>query len=214
MELIQDKLTIVLAGNFNPTILTPQWVARNALGYDADRQFQVEMMAPVAGIGATPRFSFDGISYAPNFQSVMFFLAGLDAGQRQRVVDAASRILRTLPHTPVSGVGFNFGFLVRNPEGQLLDLLQTSLPMMESFGEEAAVVSRLWANTVLWKGSLVSFQCQLDGGQVHIDANFHYGVNSAEEAGRVLARENAYQESYDVAVDAASRLSGQRLENA
>ncbi len=213
MDLIQDKLTIVLAGNFNPAILTPQWVARNALGYEGDRQFQVEMLASVVGIGGMPRYSFDGLSYAPNFQSLTFFLAGLDEAARQRVVHVASTVLGTLPHTPVSGVGFNFGFFVRNPSDQLLEMLQTSLPMMEALGDEAAVVSRLWSNTVRWRESLVTVQCQQDGGQVQIDVNIHHDVSSAEEAGRFLARQDCYQEAFAVAVDAVRRLANEQLEN-
>src|SRR4051812_38105477 len=58
LNLVQDKLTIVLVGSFNPAILTPQWIARNALGYPEERQFQVELLTPVAGIGGMPRYSF------------------------------------------------------------------------------------------------------------------------------------------------------------
>lgn len=214
MKFVADKQTIVLAGAFNPAILTPQWLARNALGYADARQFQVEMHAPVVGIGGMPRFTFDGISYAPNFQAVSFFLAGLDTAGRQRVTETIGKVLELLPHTPMTGLGFNFGFEVEQPAAEMMDYLRANTAMAEALPNGAEIVARSWANTFSWQGALVTYQCSLQGTNVSVDANFHYGVARAEEAQRILQEQNSYAKHFDAAVAVASALTRQQLEDA
>lgn len=212
MNLVPEKLTIVVAGAFNPAILVPPWVGRYGLGYPPQQTFQVEMLAPVAGIGGMPRYSFDGISYSPNFQSVTFYLAGLDTPGCQRVVDAVARMLRELPHTPVSGIGFNFAFNVAEPDEALLQLLSSHAGMIEAFPGGGEVVSRSWSNVVAWQGALVTVQCQRDNAGVLIDANFHHNTTSAVGAAEVVSVADCYQRYFNAAVGLAQSLSGQQME--
>ena len=215
MILLQEKSTIVLAGAFNPAILTPNWVAKNALGYEKDRAFQVQVLAPVGGaIGVAHRFSFDGISYSPTLQNVMFYLDGKNIDECDRAAKVAARILDELPHTPILGVGFNFGFVVKDPSPALLDLLQGSAELAGAFPGGAQVVSRGWSNALTWLDSLVTIQCHFDGSIVNIDANFHHGVIAATDASLVLKKADSYKAHLNAALAAASALSQQDLEEA
>lgn len=212
MNLIQDKLTIVMAGAFNPAILTPQWIAKNALGYAADQQIQVEMMAPMVGYSASPRFTFDNISFAANYQSLTFFLANLSPAGVARVCHTAGALLEQLPHTPLGGIGFNFGFKVESPSADLLALLCVHDGMTVAFGDDASVVNRGWSNTIRVNDSLVAFQCQLDGADVSIDVNFHHNVASAVEAAALMRKADIYAEQLATVVEAVKALTGQELE--
>jgi len=192
MQAVPEKSTLVLAGAFNPAILTPPWIARNILDRPEGEQFPVQMLAQIAGFTQLPRFSFDGLSFSPSFQNVTFFLQGLDDSACERVCDVASRILRLLPHTPVIGVGFNFGFTTQQPGVGLLRLLAVSTAGADALAEGSEILSRSWVNLVRWQGALVTVQAQISGADTAVNLNFHYEVQTAAAADQILQRQNVY----------------------
>jgi hypothetical protein len=212
MQPTMEKTTLVLAGAFNPAILTPAWVAKNALDQPEMGDFPVAVMAPISSIAQLPRFTFAGLSFSPSFQSLTFYLQGLDAAGSKKVCDVAARILQLLPHTPVTGLGFNFGFSENNPSEQLLRLLPASFPFSDSLGDEAEVVARVWGNRATWKQALVSVQCIIQGAQIDFDLNFHYGVQSASGAEAVLRQENIFGVHQEVATKIVTALNQETQE--
>jgi hypothetical protein len=211
VKAIADKTTVVLAGSFNPAILTPQWVAVHGLGQPAGQEFQVEMISPVGGAGAT-RFSFDGLSYSAGFRNVTLHLDGTQPAQCRASLRAAANILAQLPHTPVAGLGFNFAFSVDEPPDELLSLLTTHDGMTDSFPIAPEVVARKWGNTVKWNDALVTVGCELVGGQAFITFNFHYSTASAKDAETILRMDQVFENHQERAVAAAEALGGQKLE--
>lgn len=209
MKAIAEATTLVLAGSFNPAILSPQWVARNALGYAKDTEFQVEVLTPVGG--GQNRISFGGISYAPGFRAVTLFLDSSNAELSDKAVRAAAAVLSQLPHTPINGLGFNFSFRVSEPSERFLSLLTDSDHLNDTFAT-ADVVTRKWGNTLSWDGTLVSVECELAGGEGSISFNFHHSVDSAAAAETVLRTENKFATLWDHAVAAARAICDQDLE--
>ena len=165
---------------------------------------------PISGI---QRFSFGGISYSPNFNNVTFFVGASDEAGRQRTCAAAARMLETLPHTPIQGVGFNFVFLVTEPRQELLQLLRSDQDLATAMPGGAEVVARGWSNVLRWREAVVSYQAQIDAlQQATFEVNFHYGVTTAVAAAAVLANPTAYETHFAAAVAGATALSGQALE--
>jgi hypothetical protein len=212
VKAIEEKTTVVLAGAFNPAILRPQWVAVHGLEFPENEDFQVEMLTPVGGAGA-PRFSFDGFSYSATLNNVILYLKTTDIDQCQRSIHAAANVLAKLPHTPVVGLGFNFGYLVEEPSQALLALMTTRDALTDSFPGNPEVVTRKWGNTVKWENSLVSIDCELAGGQATITLNFHYSTGTAGEAENILRTIDTFKKHQERAVAAARALTGEELEN-
>lgn len=212
MKFIEDRTTLVLAGNFNPAILTPQWIAKHCMGYQEQQEFQVEMLAPVGG-GIPARYLFDDFSYAAAFSNVTLHLNSADVALAERSTEIAACILEKLPHTPIAGVGFNFGFSVAEPTDTLLQLLTTCDPMTDAFPGNPEVVKRQWGNTIQWDDALVNINCGLAGGEVTISFNFHHSTSSAPEATAILRSENAYKKHRDAAIAAAKALTHEDLED-
>lgn len=211
MKAIGDKTTVVLAGAFNPAILVPQWVAVHGLGHPAGQEFQVEMMAPVGGTGQA-RFAFDGIAYSAGFKNFVLNVDGAQVAQSERGVVAVANILSQLPHTPVTGIGFNFGFLVEEPGAALLTLMTTHDGLTDSFDGDSDVVMRRWGNTVTWGQAIVSIDCEFAGGQAILAFNFHYSTDSAKAAEKVLRADGVFGKHQQRAIVAAQALTGQQLE--
>lgn len=211
MKAIGDKTTVVLAGAFNPAILVPQWVAVHGLGHPAGQDFQVEMLAPVGGTGQA-RFAFDGIAYSAGFKNFILHVDGALLAQSERAVVAVANILSQLPHTPVTGIGFNFGFMVEEPGAALLALMTTHDGLTDSFDGDSEVVTRRWGNTVKWEESIVSVDCELAGGQAIVTFNFHYSTDSASAAEQALRGDGVFAKHQQRAITAAQALTGQQLE--
>lgn len=212
MKAVGNRTTVVLAGAFNPAILRPQWVAVHGLGHPEGQEFQVEMHAPLGGAGSS-RYMFDGLSYSVGFKSIMLHLEESDLAQQDRALEALANVLHQLPHSPVSGLGFNFAFLVEAPTQQLSELLTARGIMADSFPGATEVVARRWGNTIAWEDALVNVDCELAGDHVMIAFNFHYSVSSAASAEQILRAANAFATHQERAVAAASALSGQQLED-
>lgn len=164
-------------------------------------------------MGGIQRFSFNGISYSSNFNNVTFFVGTSDVPAGERTCMVAARILQTLSHTPIQGVGFNFGFLVTEPREELLQLLLPNQNLATAMPDGAEVVARGWSNVLRWKEAVVSYQAQIDAQQqAAFEVNFHYGVATAAAAAAVLAQPMAYKNHFEAAVAGAKALSGQLLE--
>jgi hypothetical protein len=211
VKAIGEKTTIVLAGAFNPAILTPPWVATHGLGYASDREFAIEMLAPVGGTGV-PRFNFDGLSYSAAYNVVTAYVPLVEPARCSQAVDVFAKILEQLPHTPVAGLGFNFAFQVDGPSAEFRALATPCVPMEESFGEGSTVAARKWGNIVKWEDALVSVECDLAGDQATVSFNFHHSTASAQAAVAVLRTDGVYEKHMARAVAAASALTGQQLE--
>lgn len=211
MKAIAERTTLVLAGAFNPAILVPQWVAVHGLGYTPNDQFQVEMLAPILG-GGQSRYTFDGLSYSAGFRNVTFHLDDTNPIQAQRAITTAASILEKLPHTPISGLGINFAFLVTEPLPAMLAFMTDHEAMTETFSDETEVVTRGWGNTLKWESALVNFECEVAGGQATIAINFHYSTDSAAQAVDILRDANAFDKHQIRAIEAAKAFTQQNLE--
>ena len=119
MKLLGDQTTLVLAGAWNPAILSPNWIGRHVLRLPPGNAFQVEMVLPVQGQGGASRFSFEGISITPAQEALIFHISPDDAGMVAKSFDVAKRILEMLPHTPVAAMGVNFSYQVDAVKDQL-----------------------------------------------------------------------------------------------
>lgn len=211
MKVIADRTTVVLVGAFNPAILQPNWVAVHGLGFSPEHQFQVDMLSAI-GSGSPSRYTFEGISYSAGFRNFTLHLGDSSKEDCVKAVMATSKILQQLPHTPVYGLGINFGFLVSQPSEQLLGLLTEHDALLGSFEPMPDVVTKRWGNTLKWNDSLVSVDCELAGGQVTVTFNFHYEAASASAAQSILERADIIEVHRQCAVSAARALTGEDLE--
>lgn len=148
-------------------------------------------MAPI-GFAAAPRYSFEELSYEPSFQRFTLFLHHEVEASNVTAVAAVARILELLPHTPITGIGFNFGFSANALSGRLEALMRAENGLAPLFDENTLLVNRSWSNAFTWQRSLASVQSQWDGQEAVVDINFHYEINSATEARQILIAEDAF----------------------
>ena len=100
--------TIVLVGAWNQAIFTPNWIATNLLDEEGDVQVDLGV-----AFGSDERlfgFASRGIAFrlAPGRLTIQ--PSTPEDGPMELANGCAVRVLRTLLHTPISAVGFNYSY--------------------------------------------------------------------------------------------------------
>jgi len=213
MKIEAENPTLVIAGSWNPAILTPQWIAQAALGKAADEQFVVKVtIDPLQGQGAVRRLSFLDIELVAAPQVLIFFIDPKNPESSAKAIAAARTILQTLTHTPISGVGCNFLFSVEENKIEFLDLFR-STNYFEGVLENSEIVSKSWGNKIQADDELIGVECVHEGNVGSIRLNFHHSVQTASEAVEYLTDEK-YPEILGQAIKIAENLSNERIEGA
>ena len=108
---IQQKIiSIVLLGDFNPSIFHPQWLAFNEL-------VSLESAEVARNVSCQSEFSsfeVDGMHYQVDKQR--FGLTTKDESQTPILLDTVREILTLLEHTPLLAIGLNHDFRYSIPE--------------------------------------------------------------------------------------------------
>lgn len=119
MRVLTDKWNITILGPWNTAIFAPKWVGEHVFG-SAEIEIQVEFsLTP----GMPTRYRANDVFFLPQPGRIQLAPAApSEAGAMVRAEEAACLLLDTLPHTPVSAIGVNFGFIEPTPEGKLTSL--------------------------------------------------------------------------------------------
>lgn len=192
MEYVPAETSLVVAGPWNPAILTPAWVARYGMGAEPGSLGRVQVMVPALQglMFELPRYRLEKFSYTVRPDALVLSPNEGAPGSLGELEDIAAKILSTLRHTPVSGVGHNFEFKSANPEAGQLETFTKSrqdlgdhVPSGWTAGS-SAIVSSFKNET----GALqINVHRQYDAGTIVIKVNFHHPVSSIDEAIAVLA---------------------------
>lgn len=110
MEIAEEGISIVLRGNFNPSILSPGWLlAEKLIGSEDMLKAEVEV---IAGQIAAFDLPWARIEAMPDRMS----LQTTSDHWSEKLRDLALGILSTLRHTPINGLGINRYQHVRVPD--------------------------------------------------------------------------------------------------
>lgn len=185
MKFVRPDWTMVINGSWNVGIFTPPWVAANA--------YQLDQIGMEMELGTnSPVLRYNG-ALTQLIVRTDRLLAGARAESAEAVADMTNvlgRVLDTLSHTPVTGVGINFGFREEAPENDLtMNFTIADNDQLIDLGgvtRRTAIVRNLTLD-----GGLLRLKEELEeDGNVHFHLNFHFDVSSAAEAADVL-RNNA-----------------------
>jgi hypothetical protein len=195
MELMPSDTSLVLAGAWNAAILTPTWVQK--FGFDAPVDQRVQVFVP-AGLGPVfefPRYVIGSLSYTIRPDALVVAPQDDSEDSLQLAEDVVARMLRALPHTPLSGIGHNFAF--RDPAPQP-GILRT---FTDANRDLSAVVPQGWHSTSASialtlkhdeRNVLINITRIFDAGIIIMRFNFHHPISSYDEAMNILSGEGDY----------------------
>lgn len=192
MKLLSEKTTLVIAGAWNPAIITPQWIGKNILNIPEGTSFQVGMDLPIQGLGGSPRFTFSDLSYTPTPDTLTFYFS---PEHPAKTIEVARTILETLPHTPIVALGINFSFSVDPGSGELKNSTAWSAAICDLLTDDdsAKIVTQSWQLGLKTLNHLMNVIYQSSAEAATISVNHHYETEgTADRAAQILRQENLY----------------------
>lgn len=176
-EALKDNFTIVVLGRWNVSIFSPAWVGKNVFG---QKTITLE-------VGIEPelprRLTSDDVVVIPTSSRLMVTPNIINDTTLKRMEDVVCKILELLSHTPVSGVGVNFGFIVK-PLTDSFSNIPTLLA--EKLASEGLTIE---SNEVKWtigyereRKSILNLSVQIDKDEALIKFNFHSDTENTGKA--------------------------------
>lgn len=189
MQAVLQETSLVIAGAWNPAILTPPWVLQRADGQADIQTSMVQAVFPAGLNGAFdfPRFTMPGFTYTARNDSVIFLPEALTELSMNLVESIASRILEQLSHTPIAGVGHNFEFRHAAAQDEWLEPFNDSQTSLVDATDGWNVSRTTLATSFEGPHDVaVNIQRYTAGAVLIIKFNFHHSVTSATDARRVM----------------------------
>jgi len=197
MKLFHEETTLVIAGAWNPAILTPPWVLKHGLEkvLDGTNRYQAFLPAGFGLIFDAPRYVLEDLTFSVRPDSLIIVPKSETSEELNIAEDVAARMLNHLKHTPVGGVGHNFEFREQNPQPAQLDVFTRSrqdLADVMPNGWEPATAAISSSFTKAGGTVAINVQRTFEGGAIIVKVNFHHAVANAEQAISVLSGGNGY----------------------
>jgi len=171
---------VVLAQNYNPSIVSKEWLQRKGV-----------LTGPVSNfVHAPPVSMVEGVELGLLLDEnrLQLVLKQPRTENLDRLTGCANRFVEALPETPYTAVGLNFRFSVRASSlNQSAILTPKKAKLRQLFGSGYQVGSRI---TFAHDRFRVTAQIPAEGGTEevkYISFNFHAGVTDAAEARQMIA---------------------------
>jgi hypothetical protein len=176
----RDSWTIVLSGSWNARIFSAPWIAANIFRND-ELEFEIPNQP-----GLPYRYTWGNVRITPGSNQIVLLALDTTDEALRSCEEYAVRILELLPHTPLSAVGTNLGFVEDTPSADVLRVFTTG-----DMGEIAVAGYEVAATELLRRlryenGKQLNFKLSLREGRVLVDLNFHRPVQSGAAAVEAL----------------------------
>jgi len=174
MTPLLEYFTTVAAGAWNPGVFTPEWVKSHLIETDrADLELALEPSGPVYRVIA------DGLIVIPK-RSQLVIGAHSSTKKWYESLTTMAKALELLPHTPISAIGVNFGFLCSQPAPKLEALFQFSdaadLARFGATADKGQLRRSLTLSADIQMQLLISEQ---SNAQYAIHSNIHFEATAA-----------------------------------
>jgi hypothetical protein len=175
-----EEWTVVLAGRWNAGIFSQAWVGKHLFHND-----RVEMLVGV-GLGIQQlRYISQNVILIPGDHKVVIGVRSIADDSLCEAEHQACSILELLPHTPLSAVGVNFGFVEQSPGPEILKLFQLSDLHSLSVNVDEVLRTEL-VRQLNTKEGVLNLKHAFHDGQVKVHLNFHCDTESPEKAAGFL----------------------------
>jgi hypothetical protein len=159
-----ERTNIVIVGKWNRFILNPDWVSRTL--FDSDKiqvEFSFDLLLP-------PRYVYDSIRLTTLDDRVIVTPLS-NSDECMKITEAiALKLINLLPHTPVSGLGYNYGFTYDDHHINEIVCFNDVFDRVLESSLYRAVVKR---NYQFEDYTLNVEHTQMENG-LNIDFNYHY----------------------------------------
>lgn len=209
MNIVPQETSLVIAGAWNPAILTPHWVMTHGM-QTQNPNHVVQAMFPAGMTGAfeAPRFVMQGFQYSPRVDALLMLPQAHTPESFTLLEDVSRRILENLSHTPIGGLGHNLEFRDDAPRDEWLESFANSQLDLVDACAGMDVVRTTLATSFSRGAGQVNIQRYAEGTSLVVKFNFHHPAHSAADACAVLAGNGhaRFWANYETAVQIVNQL--------
>lgn len=180
MRLDTSDTNVVAVGIWNPAILSPDWVARVVFGRPRGVEVPIEIEMPIR-LGAPWRFTIDGFRFIPHRNRLVISPRETSAELLVRTEQLLKTILRALPHTPITALGYNFHFVEDEPrEAHLEPFTLQTRHLVDHLERQIEIQGQALVTSIRVEGRVLNLKREIDEGRVKVEFNFHYAGDTSE----------------------------------
>ncbi len=168
-EIKKDLWNTVVAGRWNPAILTPKGISKLLFKKQDDSPFEV--MVPLDAMGP-PKVRIDGLLVAANFDRLVIDCVKSDWDSFESSRSYCQKAICELPKTPLSATGYNIRYEIKEPPLGFLDLL--NLPLDTSISDQRLDIKKKETRrSIAWKDGFINLHIvKIDSETYSILLNF------------------------------------------
>jgi len=186
MKSREGSWTLVIVGKWNKHILNPGWVGKNIF-----EEEKVKVEFPVNSPDLPPRYTTkDNIIFLPGNHRINFIAqTPYNDKELNKICSMSRNLVKILKHTPITGLGINFGFEEHHDHFELLELFSIKdndkfVDVLDATPEQIEVKRQFNFPDYLLNLSLNYF-----GETVSFDFNYHYSISDNENLVDILIDE-------------------------
>lgn len=173
--------TVVLVGQWNPAIFSPDWVA-NTLLHVAEIETQIGV-----GPGASNvRYRSPNLVVIPQPDRLIIASRNAEDSTLQEMEQASRTVLQLLAHTPIRAFGINFGFEENEPPPELLRTFNLNDSSALADGQYIIRSTEI-VREIPIEPSVLRLKLTHSEGSVKFHFNYTYQVANAQEGSQLLA---------------------------
>lgn len=183
MHIKKGETSLVIVGAWNPSILRPDWLAREVFRFPEGSQAPVTMefaMVP----GAPPKFTLGDISFVPMKQRLILYPKETTPTALADVEAKALAILTLLPHTPVVAIGENFEFFDDSPTRDQMRVFEVEDLLVQRCGLPFERTTTSITSSLKLENGTLNLTQSLSGSVLSVKFNFNY-ENSGANGGKL-----------------------------
>ena len=152
IELKPVAWNTVIAGKWNPAILTPKGIAEHIFRKTEDTP--IEVLVPLDAIGP-PKVKIEGLFVSANFDRLIIDCEKNNWEALDKSRKYCCNAIDSLPKTPLSAVGFNIRYEFGEPNSEFLELLKPTLD--DSISDNLLeIAEKETRRSLLWKDGTIN----------------------------------------------------------
>jgi hypothetical protein len=205
-KFLLNEATCVVVGAWNLAILNPRWIATEILKLPEKTQIPIEM---AIGPSISLKASISDLFITPGSDRIIISPAREDKALFQVADKIINDLYATLPHTPITAIGYNFSYELEEGEEFAIAISFEATrfsDVFKTFGAAAGSSSMIQHSLALYEDAYVVLNLvqKMEETKKSVAMNYHYQTNNDKK--QIENSLNKFLSSYKHSQAAISKL--------
>lgn len=200
MPITLQSLDVVVAGRFNPHIITPEWLKKVQI---CQASAEVEMSFEVGSDGPAFAFEVDSLKWQVSNARLRISTASPNRNPARQ----AAKVLQVLLHTPIAAIGHNCTYRCDREkwQGRTPALGDTGWDELGIYG---APQGTTWSCSLELAGAVLNLKLEQTQYSVEVSTNLHRNVSEVEQ---VIEAADGFEDDIAMMTKLVQKIAGDEV---